>query len=129
MMAEAGYMDNDPLFRLVQLKFYLRTIANAILDQGVHVDHWTREQAMDLMVRQTFQQEREADGKWTRVQLTSAQLPTYFVGVQEHYDTRKAMEAKLGDKFNLKAYHDQILSYGAPPVRFARELMLDQPIQ
>ncbi len=129
MMADAGYMDNDPLFRLVQMKFYLRTIANAILDQGVHVDQWTREQAMDLMVRQTFQQEREAAGKWTRVQLTSAQLPTYFVGVQEHFDTRKAMEAKLGDKFNLKAYHDQILSYGAPPVRFARELMLDQPIQ
>ncbi|MET0893301.1 MAG: DUF885 domain-containing protein [Pseudoxanthomonas sp.] len=129
MMAKAGYMDNDPLFRLVQLKFYLRTIANAILDQGVHVDNWTKDQAMDLMVRQTFQQEREADGKWTRVQLTSAQLPTYFVGVQEHYDTRKAMEAKLGDKFNLKAYHDQILSYGAPPVRFARELMLDQPIE
>lgn len=129
MMAEAGYMDSDPLFRLVQLKFYLRTIANAILDQGVHVDNWTREQAMELMVRQTFQQEREADGKWTRVQLTSAQLPTYFVGVQEHYDTRKAMEAKLGDKFNLKAYHDQVLSYGAPPVRFVRELMLDQPIE
>jgi len=129
MMAEAGYMDSDPLFRLVQLKFYLRTIANAILDQGVHVDHWTREQGMDLMVRQTFQQEREADGKWTRVQLTSAQLPTYFVGVQEHYDTRKAMEARLGDKFNLKAYHDQVLSYGAPPVRFVRELMLDQPIE
>lgn len=129
MMADAGYMDNDPLFRLVQLKFYLRTIANAILDQGVHVDNWTREQAMDLMVRQTFQQEREAAGKWTRVQLTSAQLPTYFVGVQEHFDTRKAVEAKLGDKFNQKAYHDQVLSYGAPPVRFVRELMLDQPIQ
>lgn len=129
MMAKAGYMDNDPLFRLVQLKFYLRTIANAILDQGVHVDHWTREQGMDLMVRQTFQQEREADGKWTRVQLTSAQLPTYFVGVQEHYDTRKAVEARLGDKFNLKAYHDRVLSYGAPPVRFVRELMLDQPIR
>ncbi|MFO7340518.1 MAG: DUF885 domain-containing protein, partial [Lysobacteraceae bacterium] len=56
VMADAGYLDNDPLFRLVQLKFYLRTIANAILDQGVHVDGWSREQAMDLMVRQTFQQ-------------------------------------------------------------------------
>ena len=129
MMADAGYLGNDPLFRLVQLKFYLRTIANAILDQGVHVDHWTREQAMDLMVRQTFQQEREAAGKWVRVQLTSAQLPTYFVGVQEHFDTRKAVEAKLGDAFDLKAYHDRILSYGAPPVRLARELMLDQPIE
>ena len=129
MMADAGYMDNDPLFRLVQQKFYLRTIANALLDQGVHVDNWTREQAMDLMVNQTFQQEREAAGKWTRAQLTSAQLPTYFVGVQEHFDTRKAVEEKLGDKFDLKTYHDQVLSYGAPPVRFVRELMLDQPIQ
>ena len=129
MMADAGYLDNDPLFRLVQLKFYLRTIANAILDQGVHVDNWTREQAMDLMVNQTFQQEREAAGKWTRAQLTSAQLPTYFVGVQEHFDTRKAVEQKLGTDFDLKAYHDQVLSYGAPPVRFVRELMLDQPIE
>ncbi|MGX5729861.1 DUF885 domain-containing protein [Pseudoxanthomonas beigongshangi] len=129
MMADAGYLDSDPLFRLVQLKFYLRTIGNAILDQGVHVDGWTREQAMDLMVRQTFQQEREAAGKWTRAQLSSAQLPTYFVGAQEHFDLRKAMEAKLGDKFNAKAYHDQVLSYGAPPVRFVRELMLDEPIQ
>ena len=129
MMADAGYLDNDPLFRLVQLKFYLRTIANAILDQGVHVDNWTREQAMDLMVNQTFQQEREAAGKWTRAQLTSAQLPTYFVGVQEHFDTRKAVEQKLGTDFDLKAYHDQVLSYGAPPVRFVRQLMLDQPIE
>ena len=129
MMADAGYLDNDPLFRLVQLKFYLRTIANAILDQGVHVDGWSREQAMDLMVNQTFQQESEAAGKWTRAQLTSAQLPTYFVGVQEHFDLRKAMEEKQGDAFNLKAYHDQVLAYGAPPVRFVRELMLDEPIQ
>ncbi|MDU1660077.1 MAG: DUF885 family protein, partial [Stenotrophomonas maltophilia] len=44
-------------------------------------------------------------------------------------DTRKAVQEKLGDKFNLKAYHDQVLSYGAPPVRFARQLMLDQPIE
>ncbi|HEY9540055.1 MAG TPA: DUF885 domain-containing protein, partial [Luteimonas sp.] len=129
MMVDAGYLDGDPLFRLVQLKFYLRTIANAILDQGVHVDGWSREQAMHLMTHDTFQQEREAAGKWVRAQLTSAQLPTYFVGVQEHFDTRKAVEAKLGDKFDLKAYNDQVLSYGAPPVRFVRQLMLDQPIE
>ncbi|WP_303638451.1 DUF885 domain-containing protein [Stenotrophomonas tuberculopleuritidis] len=129
MMQEQGYLNNDPLFHLVQLKFYLRTISNAILDQGVHVDNWTREQAMHLMTHDAFQQESEASGKWVRAQLTSAQLPTYFVGAQEHFDTRKAMQDKLGDKFNLKAYHDQMLSYGAPPVRFARQLMLDQPIE
>lgn len=129
MLADAGYLDNDPLFRLVQLKFYLRTISNAILDQGVHVDNWSRERAMKLMTHDAFQQEREAAGKWVRAQLTSAQLPTYFVGAQEQFDTRKAAEAKLGDAFNAKAYHDRMLSYGAPPVRFARQLMLDQPIE
>ena len=129
MMQEQGYLDNDPLFHLVQLKFYLRTISNAILDQGVHVDNWTREQAMHLMTHDAFQQESEASGKWVRAQLTSAQLPTYFVGAQEHFDTRKAVQEKQGANFNLKAYHDQMLSYGAPPVRFARQLMLDQPIE
>ncbi|WP_286071411.1 DUF885 domain-containing protein [Stenotrophomonas sp. 57] len=129
MMQEQGYLNNDPLFHLVQLKFYLRTISNAILDQGVHVDNWDREKAMHLMTHDAFQQESEAAGKWVRAQLTSAQLPTYFVGAQEHFDTRKAVQEKLGDKFNLKAYHDQVLSYGAPPVRFARQLMLDQPIE
>lgn len=129
MMADAGYMGGDPLFRLVQLKFYLRTIANAILDQGVHVEGWSREQAMHLMMHDTFQQEREAAGKWVRAQLSSAQLPTYFVGVQEQFDTRKAVEAKEGAAFDLKRYHDRVLSYGAPPVRFVRELMLDEPIR
>ena len=84
---------------------------------------------MALMVGRTFQQEREAEGKWVRAQLSSAQLPTYFVGVQEHFDLRKAMEQKQGNAFKLKAYHDQVLSYGAPPVRFVRAMMLDEPIR
>lgn len=134
MMADAGYTTHadgsaDPLFRLMQLKFYARAVANAILDQGLHVDGWTKEQAMDLMVKQTFQQEREAEGKWVRAQLSSGQLATYFVGAQEHFDLRKAWEAKRGNAFNAKAYHDQVLSYGAPPVRFVRQLMLDEPIR
>ncbi|MCD9005336.1 DUF885 domain-containing protein [Luteimonas sp. XNQY3] len=129
MMADAGYADNDPLFRLMQLKFYARAVANAILDQGIHVDNWSKEQAMDLMVRQTFQQTSEAEGKWIRAQLSSTQLATYFVGAQEHFDARKAAEAKAGGAFNLKQYHDDMLAQGAPPVRFARQLMLDETIE
>lgn len=128
-MMEAGYLDNDPLFHLVRYKFYLRAVANAILDQGVHVDGWDKDEAMDLMVRRTFQQQSEAEGKWVRAQLTSAQLPTYFVGVQEHFDLRDAVRAKRGDAFDLKAYHEQVLSYGAPPVRFVRQMMLEEPIR
>jgi uncharacterized protein (DUF885 family) len=128
-MIEQGYMDGDPLMKLVQLKWYVRTIVNALLDQAVHVDGMTREAAMKLLMDQGFQEEREAAGKWVRAQLTSAQLPTYFVGAQEHEALRAEAETKLGASFVLKEYHDRVLSYGSPPVRFARELMFDLPIE
>ncbi len=49
MMAEQGFLDRDPLYRLVHLKLDLRSILNAILDQGIHVGDMTREEAMKLM--------------------------------------------------------------------------------
>ncbi len=128
MMRKAGYMNNDPLFHLVQLKFYLRTISNSLLDQGIHVHNWTREQAMDLMTRRAFQQEREAAGKWVRAQLSSTQLATYFVGVQEQLDMRREVEKAWGKNFTLKKYHDKVLSYGAPAPRYVKQMILNQPI-
>ena len=128
MMIEEGYQDNDPLQRLITLKWYLRAVTNAIIDSAIHVDGMTREAAMNLMVEGGFQEEREAAGKWVRAQLTSAQLSTYFVGYQEHIEMRAAVEKLWGDEFTLRRYHDQALSYGSPPVRFVRALMLDEEI-
>ena len=128
MMIDEGYQDNDPLQRLITLKWYLRAITNAIIDSAIHVDGMTREAAMNLMVEGGFQEEREAAGKWVRAQLTSAQLSTYFVGYQEHIEMRAAVEKLWGDEFTLRRYHDQALSYGSPPVRFVRALMLDEEI-
>lgn len=128
IMADAGYLDRDPLYLLVHLKLVLRAIANAILDQGVHVTGMSRDDAMKLMTVQAFQQEREAAGKWVRAQLSSAQLPTYFVGWQEHWALRQEAERRAGAGFNAKRYHDQALSYGSPPVRFVRQLMFDEAI-
>jgi len=95
----------------------------------VHVDGISREDAMRLMTHDTFQEEREASAKWVRAQLTAAQLPTYFVGVQEHLALRGEARRKWGKTFTLERYHDSVLSYGSPPVRYARELLLDLPIQ
>ena len=128
VMDEAGYMDRDPLYRLVHLKWQLRMIANAILDQAIHVDGMTREAAMELMMRDAFQEEREAAGKWVRAQLSSTQLPTYFVGWDEHWSLRREVEAREGAAFNLKAYHDRALSFGSPPVRYTRALMLGEQV-
>jgi uncharacterized protein (DUF885 family) len=128
MMCQQGFLDGDPLMRLVMLKWYLRAIANAIMDQAIHVEGMTRDQAMRLMVEGTFQEEREAAGKWTRAQLTSAQLSTYFVGYQEQADLRREAEKRWGKEFELKTYHDKLLSFGSPPVQFVRALLFDLEI-
>jgi len=128
MMIETGYQDHDPLQKLITLKWYLRGITNAIIDSAIHVDGMTQDAAMKLMVEGGFQEEREAAGKWVRAQLTSAQLSTYFVGYQEHREMRAAVAKRWGDDFTLRRYHDQALSYGSPPVRFVRALMLDEDI-
>jgi uncharacterized protein (DUF885 family) len=129
VMQEQGFRSDDPLMRLVQLKWYLRAVTNAIIDSAIHVDGMTRDEAMRLMTVTGFQEEREAAGKWVRAQLTSAQLSTYFVGYLEHADLRSAAEQRWGAGFALKRYHDQVLSFGSPPVRFVRALMFDQPVR
>ena len=128
MMIEEGYMEHDPLMKLINLKWYLRAVTNAIIDSAIHVDGMTQEAAMKLMFEGGFQEEREAAGKWVRAQLTSAQLSTYFVGYQEHIEMRAAVHQAWGDEFTLRRYHDQALSYGSPPVRFVRALMLGEEI-
>ncbi len=129
VMQEQGFRGGDPLMRLVQLKWYLRSITNAIMDSAIHVDGMTREDAMQLMVGTGFQEEREAAGKWVRAQLTSAQLSTYFVGYQEHADMRAEAERRAGRTFENRKYHDAVLSFGSPPVRFVRALLFDEPIR
>lgn len=128
MMIDEGYMDHDPLMRLINLKWYLRAVINAIIDQEIHVGGMTRDAAMKLMIEGGFQEDAEAAGKWVRAQLTSTQLSSYFVGYQEHVDMRQAVEAAWGDEFTLRRYHDQALSYGSPPVRYVRSMMLGDPI-
>jgi len=121
MMAEQGY--GGPEVKMQQLKMRLRAIANAILDQSIHAGNMTEQQAMDLMTKETFQEQGEATLKWKRARLTSAQLSTYFVGVSEHLDLREAAKKTSGKDFDLKKYNDQVISYGSPPVKYVRELM------
>jgi uncharacterized protein (DUF885 family) len=128
LMADAGYLERNALFRLTVLKMRLRSITNSLLDIGIHTEGMTREQAMELMMKGAFQQESEAAGKWVRANLGSTQLPSYFVGYSEHMELREEARRRQGTSFDLKAYNDEVLSYGSPPVRFVRALMFGEPI-
>jgi uncharacterized protein (DUF885 family) len=121
MMAEQGY--GGPEVKIQQLKMRLRAICNAVLDQRIHAGNISEPEAMDLMMKEGYQQEGEAVAKWKRARLTSTQLSTYFVGVTEHLDLRDRAKKKAGASFDQKKYNDQVISYGSPPVKYVRELM------
>ncbi len=123
MMLESGYGDNAPELWLMWCKWNLRSVTNTILDYSVHVLGMTREQAMDLLVRQAFQTPQEASEKWKRAQLSSVQLSSYFSGYSDIMELRERRKQQLGDRFDLKAFHDQFLSYGNAPVKIIGQLM------
>lgn len=124
MMLENGYGNNEPEMWLMYYKWNLRSTCNTILDYSVHNKNMSKEDALNLLVNEAFQQKAEAEGKWRRVSLSQVQLCSYFTGYTEIYDLREEMKKKLGDKFNLKAFHEKFLSYGSAPVKLIRQLML-----
>ena len=110
IMARLGY-GGVPV-RLQQLKTKLRTIINALLDAGVHAGGMSEAEAIELMTGSGFQEEGEAVGKWRRVQLTSAQLSTYFVGYLE-----------LAPTLAGRTRYDDVLAHGSPPPRHLPALL------
>ena len=126
MMLEEGYGANEPEMWLMYYKWNLRSTCNTILDYSVHTGGMSKDEAMDLLVRQAFQQQAEAEGKWKRVSVTQVQLCCYFTGYTEIYDLRNELKARQGKAFSLKAFHERFLSYGSAPVKYIRELMMKE---
>lgn len=124
-MLDAGYLNGSPELRLTFLKQMLRAIANAILDIRLHTKQMTADEAMALMMTQTFQEREEAEAKWRRARLSSCQLPTYYAGYKEFKRLRAALEGREG--FRLKEFHEKALEAGALPMRTLGELMGANP--
>ncbi|HUS37772.1 MAG TPA: DUF885 domain-containing protein [Verrucomicrobiae bacterium] len=123
MMLDQGYGERDLRLRLMQLKFYLRAVGNAILDNKMHCANMSDEEALDFLMRRVFQSEAEARLKVIRSKQSSTQLSTYFVGRMAHYRVRQQVERALGEKFDLAKYHEAVLNLGSVPVKYLPELV------
>ena len=126
MMLDQGYGKGDLVLRLNQLKWYLRAVANAILDHHMHCDGMTDEEAMALLVQRAFQSEGEAVAKVVRAKQSSCQLSTYFVGRTAFYRLRQQVEREQGDAFDLGRYHEAVLDNGTLPVKYLPELVRER---
>jgi uncharacterized protein (DUF885 family) len=126
LMADHGYSAGrsgaaDAL-RMQQLKMQLRTTINAVLDVRFHCGDLDRAAALELMIGRGFQEEGEAIGKWRRVQLSSTQLCTYYVGYTEVRGVAADLRA-AHPRWSERQGHDAMLAHGSPPARHLRTLL------
>jgi uncharacterized protein (DUF885 family) len=119
LMAHHGF--GGPRVKLQREKMLLRVCANAILDHEIHAGTMDEKAALDLMENEAFQEEGEAVGKWTRARVSHGQLSFYFYGFSELMKMRQAAEKQPG--FAERAYHDRVLSFGAPSLQQLRARM------
>jgi len=116
MMTDEGYLDNDPKMRLAMLKQMLRGQANTILDIRLQTMGMTDQEALDLMIKQTYQEREEATAKLQRAQLSSCQLAVYYAGSQGWNEVRAHFHERHPQDYSLKKFHEAALNEGAVPL-------------
>jgi uncharacterized protein (DUF885 family) len=123
LMIDQGY-EASPEMRLTFQKQMLRVVANTILDVKMQTQKMTDDEALALMINQTFQERQEAVAKVRRAKLTSCQLPTYFAGWQAWLQLRDNDRRRAASGFNLPEFHARALKEGAIPMSTLSKLML-----
>ena len=124
LMTDQGYLDNSPGMRLTLGKQLLRVLANTILDVRLQTMGMTDQQALDLMINDTYQEKEEATAKLQRAKLSSSQLPTYFAGWKGWLQVRDRYQQKQGSAFSLKEFHERALKESAVPLPTLERLLI-----
>jgi uncharacterized protein (DUF885 family) len=123
MMSDEGYLDNSKELKLTFYKQALRALANTILDVRLQTMGMTDQQALDLMINDTYQEKEEATAKLQRAQLSSCQLPTYYAGWKGWLAARDRYKQAQGSSFSLHTFHDRALRESAVPVPTLQTLL------
>jgi uncharacterized protein (DUF885 family) len=98
------------------MKQLLRVLANTILDVRLQTMGMTDQQALDLMINDTYQEKEEATAKLQRAQLSSCQLPTYYSGWKGWLQVRDRYQQAKGNGFSLREFHEHALKESAVPL-------------
>ncbi len=116
LMAEIGMYEGDPWGDLGRLQAEMYRAVRLVVDTGLHAKGWTREAAIDYMVGATGMAESEVVSEIERYMALPGQACAYKVGQLKILELREKTRARLGPKFDLKAFHTVVLENGAVPL-------------
>lgn len=112
---EFGY-ENDPFDDLGRLRDEQFRAVRLVVDTGMHYRRWSREQAIAYMIDKTGMPEADVVAEIERYLVWPGQALAYKTGMLKILELRARAQAALGERFDLKAFHDQVLLAGGLPL-------------
>ena len=119
---ELGFQQ-DPFDNIGRLQAELFRAVRLVVDTGIHHSRWTREQAIDYMKQNTGMPDRDVTAEIERYIVMPGQATAYKVGMMKILELREKAKQALGDKFDLRDFHDVVLKNGAVPLDILEKLV------
>lgn len=106
----------DPYSKFGQLTYEMWRAIRLVVDPGIHSKGWTRRQAIDFFMQNSSKTEHDVTVEIDRYIVWPGQALSYKIGELKIKELRKLAEQALGDRFDIRAFHDEILGYGCVPL-------------
>ena len=97
--------------------------ARLVVDAGIHYKHWTHQQAIDYLIQNTANAPGDCKHEIERYFIWPGQATGYKIGMLKILALRDKAKAALGDKFDIRQFHDVVLMNGAVPLTVLEELV------
>ncbi len=112
---EMGFYE-DPYSDFGRLAMELWRACRLVVDTGIHHKRWTREEAVEYLVQNTPNPRADAQKAIERYIVYTGQATAYLIGKEKILDVREAARAALGEAFDIRAFHDEVLRDGPLPL-------------
>ena len=119
---------SDPYSDFGRLAMELWRACRLVVDTGIHTKKWTRQQGIDYYLSNTPNAELDAVKMVERHIVIPSQATAYKIGMLKIQELREKARGALGDKFDIREYHDEVLKYGPLPLN-AVEAKIDAWVQ
>jgi uncharacterized protein (DUF885 family) len=116
-------MYQDPYSDFGRLSLELWRAGRLVVDTGLHAKKWTRQQAIDYLKQNTSNAEADCIDSINRYIVMPSQATAYKIGMIKILELREKARKRLGEKFDLRQFHDVVLTNGAVPLDVLEELV------
>ncbi len=115
----------DPMQDFGRLQNEMLRAARLVVDTGAHAKHWSRERMIDYMLANNPMTTEDATKEVERYIDNPGQALSYKIGMLKILELRERARAELGDRFDIRDFHDVVLKNGAVPLPILEELVSD----